>query len=84
MAKLRNNSGKNLYSYQTDESSTISRLSLLKILKHFAAYTFKRQEQMTSDDYLLTLLKLCYIMVLCYIMLPNCGKDLMKIGGRDW
>jgi hypothetical protein len=55
-------------------------MSLNKLLRHFAAYTNKKQNYLT---YLLTLLKL-YEPTPNYSLLPSTGKDLMTIDGSNW
>ena len=57
-----------------------SKPSLLKILRHYAAYTCQKQDDMT---YLLKLLK-THEPDPHYSMLPSTGKELVKIDGRDW
>lgn len=63
---------------ETDK--TESKLDLLQILRHFAVYTGQHHKDMT---YLLTLLKL-HEPTPCYSMLPNTGKQLVHITGRDF
>jgi hypothetical protein len=55
-------------------------MTLIKLLRHFAAFTNQKQDHLT---YLLTLLKL-YEPVPYYSLLPSTGKELMHIDGSDW
>ncbi|EFX70531.1 hypothetical protein DAPPUDRAFT_112645 [Daphnia pulex] len=55
-------------------------LSLLALLQHFAVYTNQNHSDLT---YLLMLLKF-YEPEANYSMLPNTGKELVKIDGLDW
>ena len=55
-------------------------LPLLTLLQHFAVYTNQNHSDMT---YLLMLLKL-YEPEANYSILPNTGKELVKIDGFDW
>lgn len=58
----------------------IDKLSLPRLLQHFAVYTNQKQDAMT---YLLMLLK-SHQPAPCYSFLPSTGKELLKIDGSDW
>lgn len=62
------------------QSPAASKLSLLKILRHFAVYTGQKQDHMT---YLLKLLKM-HEPDPYYSMLPRTRKELVKIDGLDF
>lgn len=64
---------------QDESQAVVSKLSLLKILRHYAAYTKQKQAHMT---YLLKLLE-THKPEPRYSMLPNTGRELVKIDGRD-
>ena len=63
-----------------DKDNASEKMTLIKLLRHFAAYTNQKQEQLT---YLLKLLKL-YEPTQNYCLLPSTGKELMHIDGNDW
>lgn len=55
------------------------KLNLLQLLQHFAVYTNQSQKSM---NYLLKLLK-AYEPAPFYSLLPNTGKELIAVDGRD-
>ena len=63
-----------------DKDNASEKMTLIKLLRHFAAYKSQKQEHMT---YLLKLLKL-YEPTPNYCLLPSTGKELMHIDGNDW
>jgi hypothetical protein len=64
----------------TQSSYRKPNMPLLALLQHFAVYTNQNHSDMT---YLLMLLKL-YEPEANYSILPNTGKELVKIDGFDW
>jgi hypothetical protein len=62
------------------DNNASEKMTLIKLLCHFAAYTSQKQEHMT---YLLKLLKL-YEPTPNYCLLPSTGKELKHIDGNDW
>ena len=75
-----NNNNRCTLQEDQDENLTFGQMTLIKLLRHFAAFTNQKQEHLT---YLLTLLKL-YEPVPYYSLLPSTGKELMHIDGSDW
>lgn len=65
---------------EQNEQPGNEQMTLIKILRHFAAYTNQKQIHLT---YLLKLLKL-YEPIPYYSLLPSTGQELMHVDGSDW
>jgi hypothetical protein len=65
---------------EQNEQPGNGQMTLIKILRHFAAYTNQKQKHLT---YLLKLLKL-YEPIPYYSLLPSTGQELMHVNGSDW